>query len=62
MKTQKYKGLMDVSKDTGIPFWRIIYAEQAGYIPEPMRIACKRVYMKNDVQKIKEHFAKKEDR
>jgi hypothetical protein len=29
MNTARYYGLMEVSRETGIPYWRIIYAEQA---------------------------------
>lgn len=56
----RYFGLMEVSRETSIPYWRIIYAEQAGHIPEPMRIACKRVYTEEDVEKIKHYFSETE--
>ena len=57
MQTAHYFGLMEVSRETGIPYWRIIYAEQAKHLPDPMRIACKRVYTEDDVEKIRNYFA-----
>jgi len=56
MNTTRYLGLMEVARETGIPYWRIIYAEQAGYLPEPMRIACKRVYTDKDVDRVRKYF------
>jgi hypothetical protein len=50
MKTARYLGLMEVARETGIPYWRIIYAEQADYLPGPLRIARKRVYTDEDVK------------
>lgn len=57
MKTARYYGLMEVSRETGVSYWRIIYAEQAGHLPDPMRIACKRIYAEEDVEKIRSYFA-----
>lgn len=57
MQTAHYFGLMDVSRETGIPYWRIIYAEQATHLPDPMRIAHKRVYTEEDVERIRNYFA-----
>ena len=62
MTIARYLGLMEVARETGIPYWRIIYAEQAGYLPTPMRIACKRVYSENHVQKIKTYFSPRRKR
>jgi DNA-binding transcriptional MerR regulator len=53
----RYLGLMEVARETGIPYWRIIYAEQAGHLPNPMRIACKRVYTDKDVDRVRKHFS-----
>ena len=60
MQTARYFGLMEVSRETGIPYWRIIYAEQARHLPDPMRIACKRVYTEEDVEKIRNYFSENE--
>lgn len=57
MQTTHYFGLMEVSRETGIPYWRIIYAEQARHLPEPLRIACKRAYNEEDVERIRNYFA-----
>jgi DNA-binding transcriptional MerR regulator len=56
MNTTRYWGLMEVAREIGVPYWRIIYAEQAGHLPEPMRIACKRVYTDKDVDRIRNYF------
>jgi DNA-binding transcriptional MerR regulator len=56
MKTARYLGLMEVARETGIPYWRIIYAEQAGYLPGPLRIARKRVYTDEDVERVRNYF------
>ena len=58
MQTAHYYGLMEVSRATGIPYWRIIYAEQANHLPDPMRIAYKRAYTEEDVETIRNYFAK----
>ena len=54
--SQQYRGLMEVSRLLDIPFWRIIYAEQSGRIPEPLRIANKRAYTDHDIEIIHRHF------
>lgn len=56
----KYMSLMEVSRLLQIPYWRLLYAEQAGRIPEPLRIANKRAYTDQDVELIRSHFNKKE--
>jgi DNA-binding transcriptional MerR regulator len=56
MQTATYFGLMEVSRETGIPYWRIIYAEQARHLPDPVRIARKRVYTEEDVERIRNYF------
>ena len=60
MQTEKFRGLMEVARETGIPFYRIIYAEQAGHIPGPGRIAGKRIYTDRGVEMIKSYFSQKE--
>lgn len=60
MKTTTFYGLMEVSKELGVAYWKLIYAEQAGHIAEPMRIACKRAYTSEDVAKLKHYFLTKE--
>jgi DNA-binding transcriptional MerR regulator len=60
MKTARYFGLMEAARKTGISYWRIIYAEHAGRLPEPGRIARKRVYGDKDVERIRRYFGRKE--
>jgi hypothetical protein len=57
---EAYMSLMEVSRKLEIPFWRIVYAEQAGRIPEPLRIASKRAYTAEEVELIRAHFRKGE--
>ena len=59
MKPDEFLGLMEVSRKTGVPYYRIIYAEHAGHLPEPGRIACKRAYGDKDVERIKAYFGRK---
>lgn len=55
-----YVGLMDVSRQTGIAYWRIIYCHQSGAVPYPMKVANKYLYRNEDIDKIKKHFSIKE--
>jgi DNA-binding transcriptional MerR regulator len=59
MRPEKVRGLMEVARETGIPYYRIIYAEHAGHLPEPGRIARKRVYGQKDVERIRAYFGRK---
>jgi hypothetical protein len=52
--------LSQVAVLIGIPYYRIYYGHYTGKIPEPKRVGRNRIYTVKDVQKIKEHFAKKE--
>ena len=60
MKPDEFLGLMEVSRETGIPYYRIVYAEHAGHLPEPGRIARKRIYTDKDVERIRAYFGRKE--
>ena len=60
MQFEEYKGLMEVARETAIPYYRILYAENAGRLPAPMRVANKRVYTPTDIARIREYFARKE--
>jgi len=53
----RYYGLMEISKKLGVTYWRILYAERAGYIPEPLRIATKRAYTDHDLQQLRHYFS-----
>ena len=59
MQTQEFRGLMEVARATGIPYYRIIYAENAGRLPAPMRVANKRVYSAADIDRIRAYFDEK---
>lgn len=61
MKMPNYRGLMEVARETAIPYYRIIYAENAGWLPAPMRLANKRIYTDADVDRIRAHFSSKEN-
>jgi DNA-binding transcriptional MerR regulator len=58
MLTEDCRGLMEVARETGVPYWRIIYAERAGHLPEPRRVARKRVYQDEDVRRIRNFFSR----
>jgi DNA-binding transcriptional MerR regulator len=60
MGREDVRGLMEVARETGVSYYRIIYAEHAGHLPEPVRIACKRIYHRKDVDRIKAYFNRKE--
>lgn len=53
----RYYGLMEISKKLGVTYWRILYAERAGYIPEPLRIATKRAYTEHDLRQLRQYFS-----
>lgn len=55
MRTQYY-GLIELAKELKVPYWRILYAERAGYIAEPLRIATKRAYTEQDLQQLRLYF------
>jgi DNA-binding transcriptional MerR regulator len=54
--------LNEVARLTGIPYHRIYYGHYTGRIREPKRVGRNRVYTEKDVQRIKEHFAGKDQR
>ena len=54
--------LNEVARLTGISYYRIYYGHYTGRIPEPKRVGRNRIYTDKDVQRIKEHFSKKEDK
>ena len=56
-----YLGLMQVSRLLKVPYWKILYAEAAGRIPEPLRIALKRAYTERDIEIIREYFWRKQN-
>jgi DNA-binding transcriptional MerR regulator len=54
--------LNEVAWLTGIPYYRIYYGNYTGKLPEPKRVGRNRIYTEEDVRKIKEHFAEKEEK
>lgn len=62
METQNWIGLMEVSRVTGIPYWRIIYAHRKGAIPWPARVVNTWAYRPEDVERITRYFATTKDR
>ena len=60
MQTEKLIGLTEVSRVTGIPYWRIIYAHRKGAIPWPARVVNTWAYSPVDVAMITRYFAVKD--
>jgi len=60
MQTENFIGLMEASRVTGIPYWRIIYAHRKGVIPWPARVVNTWAYGPEDVQRITRYFAAKD--
>lgn len=48
--------LAELSRATGIPYYRVVYAHQTGAIPEPPRVGNHRVYRPGDVEAVVRHF------
>lgn len=59
MDTQNYMTLMETSRVTGVPYWRIIYAHRKGAIPRPARIVGTWAYGPEDIERITLYFAAK---
>ena len=60
MQTENFISLTDVSRVTGIQYWRIIYAHKKGAIPRPARVVNTWAYGPEDVEKITRYFAAKD--
>ena len=60
MQTEELIGLTEVSRVTGIPYWRIIYAHRKGAIPWPARVVNTWAYGPEDVATITRYFAAKD--
>lgn len=57
---QKFFSMGDVVKATGVPCFRISYAITQGLIPDAShRLAGKRVFSGDDVDRIAQHFGTK---
>tara|TARA_Y100000034_G_scaffold136330_1_gene212236 strand:+ start:9599 stop:9808 length:210 start_codon:yes stop_codon:yes gene_type:complete len=56
MMSSPYYSLGDVSRLLDVKFYRITYAHTAGKVPEPERIANKRVYQSDDVLALARYF------
>lgn len=54
-----YVGLEEASRLLGVPYWRIRHAHQAGHIPEPPRMANRRVYDPEMLEKLRAYFEAK---
>lgn len=52
-----YVGLEAASRILGVPYWRIRHAHQAGHIPEPPRVANRRVYDAEMLEQLRQYFA-----
>lgn len=61
MENKNYVGLMAVSRETGVPYWRIRYAHLSGALPWPARVVNTWAYGPEDIDRIASYFAVKKD-
>lgn len=54
-----YVGLEEAARILGVPYWRIRYAHQSLHVPEPPRMANRRVYDAEMLEKLRQYFATK---
>lgn len=54
--TNIYLGLEGAAKFLGVPFWRIRHAHVSGHVPEPRRIANRRIYDKEMLEVLRQYF------
>lgn len=52
-----YVGLEEAARLLGVPYWRIRHAHQGGHVPEPPRMANRRVYDCEMLEKLRLYFA-----
>jgi len=52
-----FMSLAELSRETGIPYYKITYAHQTGAIPEPEKAGCHRIYTTAEVQAVRAYFA-----
>ncbi len=53
----QYVGLEEAARLLGVPYWRIRHAHQSGHVPEPPRVANRRVYDQEMLEKLRAYFA-----
>jgi DNA-binding transcriptional MerR regulator len=58
----KEYSLGEVARLTGVAYYRLYYAYYTAKIPEPKKIGKTRIFTDEDVEIIKEHFGRKEDK
>ncbi len=52
--------ITDVSKESGVPRHRIIYALSTGRIKEPQRLQNRRAFTASDLERVKQFFHRDE--
>lgn len=57
---QSYVGLEEAARLLGVGYWRVRYAHTSGRVPEPPRIAGRRVYDPDMLERLKNYFAARE--
>jgi len=56
MGMTSYLGIIELAKQLNVPYYRIRYAHNMGYVPEPTIVARTRVYGPDDVERVREYF------
>jgi DNA-binding transcriptional MerR regulator len=51
-----FKTIKELARSIGVNHWQISYAHEQGLLPEPMRIAGKRVYDEEAAQRVRQFF------
>jgi DNA-binding transcriptional MerR regulator len=52
--------LRDVATLLALPYYKIYYAHYSGQVPEPRKVGKTRIYGEADLERLRNHFAKKE--
>ena len=51
-----FQTMKELARSIGVSYWRIQYAHEMGKLPEPMRIAGKRVYDVAQAEQVRQYF------
>jgi hypothetical protein len=54
--------LKDIATMLALPYYKIYYAHYSGQVPEPRKVGKTRIYDEADIQRLRQHFAKKQQR
>jgi len=58
--TQELMTLTELSRRTGIAYWRVAYAHQTGRLPEPARAGNHRIYTAEEAAAVERWFRERD--